>query len=111
MGDTLSELQSVAVDVLRKQCSEFNWYAVSSVERKGRLGLRCETTDKSVNVAAICHLERQTLGSGIHMGLPKLDEVVGVLAEKAEDAAPLGPTIIPENMVNSETATNVERTT
>jgi hypothetical protein len=115
MGDTLPELQSVAVDVLSKQCSasscEFNWSAVSSVERKGRLGLHCETTNKSVNVAAMYHLERQTLGSGVHMGLPKLDEVVGVIVEEAEDAAPLGHTIIPENVVNSEPATNVERTT
>jgi len=115
MGDTLPELQSVAVDVLSKQCSasscEFNWSAVSSVERKGRLGLHCETTNKSVNVAAMYHLERQTLGSGVHMGLPKLDEVVGVIVEEAEDAAPVGHTIIPENVVNSEPATNVERTT
>ena len=115
MGDAFPELQSVAVDVLSKQCSassrEFTWSAVSSVERKGRLGLQCETTNKSVNVAAMYHLERQTLGSGVHMGLPKLDEVVGVIVEEAEDAAPLGHTIIPENVVNSEPATNVERTT
>jgi hypothetical protein len=45
------------------------------------------------------------------MGLPKLDEVVGVIVEEAEDVAPLGHTIIPENVVNSEPATNVERTT
>jgi hypothetical protein len=45
------------------------------------------------------------------MGLPKLDEVVGVIVEEAEDAAPLGHTIIPENVVNSEPATNVETTT
>jgi hypothetical protein len=108
MGDAFPELQSVAVDVLSKQCSasscEFNWSAVSAVERKGRLGLHCETTNKSVNVAAMYHLERQTLGSGVHMGLPKLDEVVGVIVEEAEDAAPLGHTIIPENVVNSEPA-------
>jgi hypothetical protein len=115
MGEAFPELQSVAVDVLSKQCSasscEFNWSAVSAVERKGRLGLHCETTNKTVNVAAMYHLERQTLGSGVHMGLPKLDEVVGVIVEEAEDAAPLGHTIIPENVVNSEPASSVERAT
>ena len=62
-------------------------------------------------MAAVYHLERQTLGSGVHMGLPKLDEVVGVIVEEAEDAAPLGHTIIPENVVNSEPASSVERAT
>ena len=62
-------------------------------------------------MAALYHLAQQILGSGVHMSLPKLDEVVGVIVEEAEDAAPLGHTIIPENVVNSEPATNVERTT
>ena len=45
------------------------------------------------------------------MGLPKLDEVVGVIVEEAEVVAPLGHTIIPENVINSEPASSVERAT
>ena len=115
MGNAFPELQSVAVDILSKQCSasscEFNWSVVSAVERKGRLGLHCETTNKTVNVAAMYHLERQTLGSGVHMGLPKLDEVVEVIVEEAEDAAYLGHTIMFENVVNSAPASSVEGAT
>ena len=115
MGDAFPELQLVAVDILSKQCSasscEFNWFAVNFVERKCRLGLHCKTTNKSVNVATLYHLERQTLGSGVHMSLPKLDEVVGVIVEEAEDVAPLGHTIIPEVVFNAEPASSVERTT
>ena len=97
--------------VLSKQSSasscEFNWSAVSSVERKGRLSLHSETTNKTVNVAAMYHLERQTLGKGVHMCLPKLEEVIDIIVEEAEDAAPIGHTIIPENVVGSGPATSV----
>ena len=103
-GEMFPDLQSVAVDILSKQCSasscEFNWSAVSSVERKGRLGLHSDTTNKTVNVAAMYHLERQTIGTGVHMCLPKLDEVVEVIVEEAEDSVPIGHTLIPENASN-----------
>ena len=73
---------------------------MSSVERKGRLGLHSDTTNKTVNVAAMYHLERQTIGTGVHMCLPKLDEVVEVIVEEAEDSVPIGHTLIPENASN-----------
>ena len=105
MGTMFPDLQSVAVDILSKQCSasscEFNWSAVSAVERKGRSALHCETTNQSVNVAAMYHLERQTLGTGVHMCLPKLADVVDVIVEEAEDTAPVGHSLIPENASNS----------
>ena len=114
MGDMFPDLQSVAVDILSKQSSasscEFNWSAVSAVERKGRLSLYSETTNKTVNVAAMYHLERHTLGKGVHMGLPKLEAVIDVIVEEAEDEAPIGHTIIPENVVGSASATSVEVT-
>ena len=47
----------------------------------------------------------------MHMSLPKFDEVVGVIVEEAKDEAPLGHTIIPGNVVNSEPANSVERAT
>ena len=43
--------------------------------------------------------------------MPKLNEVVGVIVEEAEGVSLLGHTIIPENVVNSEPASNVERAT
>ena len=50
-GAELPVLQGVACDILSKQCSasscEFNWSAVSAVERKGRGSMVVATTDKS----------------------------------------------------------------
>ena len=44
------------------------------------------------------------------MGLPKLEAVIDVIVEEAEDEAPIGHTIIPENVVGSASATSVEVT-
>ena len=100
-GAELPVLQGVACDILSKQCSasscEFNWSAVSAVERKGRGSMVVATTDKSVNVAA---MHRLSVGKQREcLQLPTLDAVIEQLVEDVEDDAPVSTVLSMEEAV------------
>jgi hypothetical protein len=93
-GDVLPSLQHLAIDVLSKAASasacEFNWSAVSSVERKGRASLLPASTNATVNIAANHKLESAITRRGVNNALPTLDQALEDLISEAEDEAPLG---------------------
>ena len=105
-GDCFPLLQSVACDILSKQASasscEFNWSSVSSVERKGRLSLHAPTTNKSVNVAAMYHLNRSQLQAGVLNVLPTFDSIIEGIVEDLEDDAPINQSLfLDENVIGA----------
>ena len=105
-GAELPVPQGVACDILSKQCSasscEFNWSAVSAVERKGRGSMVVATTDKSVNVAA---MHRLSVGKQREcLQLPTLDAVIEQLVEDVEDDAPVSTVLSMEEAVFGDNA-------
>ena len=101
-GGDLPVLQSVSCDILSKQtvasACEFNWSAVSSVERKGRGSMMTATTDKTVNVAAMYKLSTASKQRD-WLKLPKLDAVIEQLVEEVEDDAPVSSVLSMEEAV------------
>jgi hypothetical protein len=93
-GDCLPGLQSVAIDVLSKAAAasacEFNWSAVSSVERKGRSSLLPASTNATINVAANHKLQVSISHRGVNTKLPTLDGAIEDLVMEVEDDVPMG---------------------
>ena len=102
-GDCLPLLMSVSCDILSKQASasacEFNWSSVSSVERKGRLALQAATTNKSVNVAAMYHIEKSQLQAGVSNTLPTYDSIIEQIVDEVEDDAPINESLFLDSNV------------
>ena len=96
-GDCLPLLMSVSCDILSKQtvasACEFNWSSVSSVERKGRLALQAATTNKSVNVAAMYHIEKGQVQAGVSNTLPTCDSIIEQIVNELEDDAPINQSL------------------
>ena len=99
--DLFETLDNDACDLLSKQCSasscEFNWSAVSSVERKKRGSMVVATTDKSVNVSAMYKLSVGRQRDCMH--LPTLDAIIEELVEEVEDDAPASTVLSMEEAV------------
>ena len=97
----VSHAISSAHSVVLRVVTEFNWSAVSTVERKGRGSMVVATTDKSVNVAA---LHRLSVGKQREcLQLPTLDAVIEQLVEDAEDDAPVSTVLSMEEAVLGDT--------